>query len=210
MAGRQQPRMRVIAAVPGVLALAALLAACAPRAIRGGEGTENPQIDVPALSTKLDRADLDYMVQSNLDALYQSKFWVGQVEGSRDRPVVAIWPIQNATSEHLSDQMLMLLSSVETSLVNSGDVRVVDRARQEALAREIGIQQGAIYDPGSARKLGRMIGAQYFFTGKITSVDEKLSGVRRVQYKLFLQVLEVETGLVEFQHESSRTKAIKG
>ena len=89
-------------------------------------------------------------------------------------------------------------------------MRVVNRERQESLAREIGIQQGAIFDPASARRLGRMLGAEYFLTGKITSVDERLAKVRRVQYKLFLQVLEIETGLVEFQNESSRTKAVKG
>ena len=71
--------------------------------------------------------------------------------------------------------MLTLLSSIETALVNTGDVIVVDRASQESLAREIGIQQGAIYDPSSAQRLGRQLGAQYFFTGKITSIDENSS-----------------------------------
>jgi len=196
-------------AVTGLLALLGFVTACQPIAYRGGEGTDNQQIDVPALSTKLDRADIEFMVQKNLDALYQSRFWVTDVEGAAKRPVIAIWPIQNATSEHLGDQMLMLLSSIETSLVSSGDVRVVNRERQEALAREVGIQQGAIYDPSAARRLGRMLGAEYFITGKVTSIDERMKNVRRVQYTLFLQVLEIETGLVEFQQESSRTKALK-
>jgi len=123
--------------------------------------------------------------------------------------VVAIWPIQNATTQHLDDQMLTLLSSIETALVNTGDVRVVDRSRQEALAREIGIQHGAVYDPASAQRLGRQLGAKYFFTGKITSVDERLSNMRRVQYSLFLQVIEIETGLIQFQNEVTRTKALE-
>jgi curli biogenesis system outer membrane secretion channel CsgG len=207
----RRARARIRALRGAALAVSVLAAAgCQPRAIRGGEGTDNQQIDVPALSTTLDRADLDYMVQANLDALYASNFWIREIEGTESRPVLAIWPVQNATSEHLGDQMLMLLSSIETSLVQSGDVRVVNRERQESLAREIGIQQGAIFDPASARRLGRMLGAEYFLTGKITSVDERLAKVRRVQYKLFLQVLEIETGLVEFQNESSRTKAVKG
>ena len=50
---------------------------------------------------------------------------------------------------------------------------------------------------------------QYFFTGKISSVDEKLSGLRRIQYSLFLQVIEIETGIIEFQNEVTRSKAIK-
>ena len=51
---------------------------------------------------------------------------------------------------------------------------------------------------------------KYFFTGKITSVEELMNKLKRVQYSLFLQVLEIETGLIEFQNEVTRSKAIKG
>jgi TolB-like protein len=166
-------------------------------------------MDQPAMSTTLDKADIDYMVSGNLDALYNSKFWMGEVKGSSAPPIVAIWPIQNATTEHLDDQMLTLLSSMETSLINSGQVQVVAKESQAELAREIGIQQGAIYDPTQAARLGRQLGARYFVTGKLTNVDERLEKTRRVQYSLFVQILEIETGLVKFQNESSRSKALK-
>jgi hypothetical protein len=105
--------------------------------------------------------------------------------------------------------MLTLLSSIETALVNTGAVLVVDRSRQQDLAQEIGIQQDTIYDQRSAQRLGRQLGAQYFFTGKITSVDERLNNTRRVQYTLFLQVIEIETGIIRFQNEVARSKALK-
>lgn len=192
------------------LVLVALISAgCAPRAMRGGEGTANPDLDRPAMSTGLDRDDVTFMVDGYLARLESSPFWQQTIKGAAKPPVVAIWPIRNATSEHLDDQMLMLLSSIETSLVNTSSVAVVDRSRQEELAREIGIQQGDIYDPASAQRLGRMLGAKYFFTGKITGNDEKLNKMRRVQYSLFLQVLEIETGLIKFQDQVDRTKAIE-
>jgi len=183
--------------------------ACAPRAMRGGEGTANPNMDQPAMSTQLDKADIDYLVSENLEALYSSRAWIRDVEGAPQPPVLAIWPIQNATSEHLDDQMLMLLSSLEASLINSGDVTVVAKQRQADLAREIGIQQGAIYDQRYAAQLGKQLGARFFLTGKLTSVDERLEKTRRVSYVLFTQVLEIETGIVKFQHETARTKALK-
>ena len=191
-----------------LIALVASLA-CAPRAMRGGAGTENPGMDNPAMSTTLDRTDIDYLVSQNLDALYASRFWLTEIEGDTAQPIFAIWPIENSTSEHLADQMLTLLSSIETSLVNSGRVQVVAKSSQAALAREIGIQQGAIYDPESAVRLGKQLGASYFVTGKITGVDERLQKTRRIQYSLFLQVLEIETGLVKFQNEATRSKALK-
>jgi hypothetical protein len=193
-----------------LLLMLATTQACAPRAMRGGEGTENPDMDRPAMSVKLDRDDITYLVADYLERLEASPFWQQTIKGASRPPVVAIWPIQNATSQHLDDQMLTLLSSIETSLVNTGSVQVVDRSRQAELAYELGIQHTPEYDPASAQKLGRQLGAKYFFTGKITSVDERLSNLRRVQYSLFLQVVEIETGLLKFQNEVTRSKAVKG
>ncbi len=191
----------------GCLSLVAL--ACAPQAMRGGEGTANPDLDAPALSIKLDREDINYLVADYLKALEDSRFWKSEVEDAGNRTLVAIWPITNETSQHIDDQMATLLSSIETALVNTGDVRVVDRARQEALVREVGIQRGSAYDPASAQRMGRQLGVKYFFTGKISSVDEKLAKMRRIQYSLFLQVIEIETGIIEFQNEVTRSKAVK-
>jgi TolB-like protein len=201
--------MTKIAPGLAILALVALGLGCSPKVLRGGEGTENPNLDQPALSTSLDKADLDYLVKQNLGPLFESRFWTRDIEGKPGEPVVAIWPIQNATSEHLEDQMLQLLSSIETTLVNSGEVRVVARARQEQLAQEIHYQSNPIFDPEAAQRLGRQLGAQYLVTGKLTGVDERLEKTRRIQYSLFLQVLEVETGIVKFQNESARSKAIQ-
>jgi penicillin-binding protein activator len=202
---RRETRILIL----GLIATLGTSVACAPRAMRGGAGTDNPGMDAPAMSTTLDRADIDYLVSQNIEALYSSRFWLGEIAGEGTPPIFAIWPIENSTSEHLEDQMLTLLSSIETSLVNSGEVQVVAKSRQAALAREIGIQQGAIYDAERAARLGRQLGASYFVTGKITGVDERLQKTRRVQYSLFLQVLELETGLVKFQHEATRSKALK-
>ena len=194
----------------GMAGLLAVQSGCAATAMRGGEGTENPNLDRPAMSVALDRDDITYLVADYLKSLEASPFWQQTIKGAAKPPTVAIWPIQNATTQHLDDQMLTLLSSIETSLVNTNRVRVVDRSSQEALAREIGIQQGPMYDPSTAQRFGRQLGVQYFFTGKITSVDERLNNVRRVQYSLFLQVVEIETGLIRFQNEVSRSKAVKG
>jgi len=190
-------------------ALVLVSSGCAPRALRGGEGTANPDLDRPAMSVLLDRDDITYLVDGYLGRLESSAFWQQRVKGSARQPILAIWPIRNATSQHLDDQMLWLLSSIETSLINSGAVAVVDRSRQEELAREIGIQQGSIYDPASAQRLGRQLGAQYFVTGKITSVDERLNKKHRVQYSLFLQIIEIETGVIRFQDQIDRSKQIE-
>lgn len=198
------------AALALIAAAAVAVSGCAASAVRGGPGTENPDLDRPAMSTTLDRDDITYLVDDYLKRLEASPFWQDTIKGAAVEPVVAIWPIQNATTQHLDDQMLTLLSSIETALVNTGRVRVVDRSTQDTLIQEIGMQQGANFDPRTAQRLGRQLGAQYFFTGKITSVDERLNSTRRVQYSLFLQVIEIETGQIRFQNEVTRSKALKG
>jgi hypothetical protein len=181
--------------------------ACHPKAVRGGEGTDNPDLDEGALSTGLDREDLTYLSNKNLSALMASKVWA-EWRGQPKQPVIAIWPIKNDTTEHLDDQMLSLLSEMETELVNGGVVAVVSRERQAEMMAEANLQQTADFNPSLAAQIGRQIGAQYFITGKLQAVDERNHKTRRVQYFLYMQVVEVETSAIKFQTKSERSKAL--
>jgi uncharacterized protein (TIGR02722 family) len=192
-----------------LIGVSVVLTGCGPKAVRGGAGTGNPELDELAMSVKLDRADIEYLVSQNIRALSTSKLWNNTIEKAETPPVLAIWAIQNATSQHIDDQMNALLASIETYMVNSGDVRVVSRERQQKLVNELRLQQSEMYDPQTIGRIGKQLGAAYFVTGKISSVEERLKKTRRVQYSLTLQVLEIETGLIVFQNEASRSKAVK-
>lgn len=181
---------------------------CKPKAVRGGPGTSNPNLDKGAMSTTLDRVDIEYLVNENLAAMFSSPFWGRDVQGAPQAPIVAIWPIKNATSQHLDQQMLQLLSEIETQMINSGAVNVVSRERQAEMVAEAQLQNSDLYNQATAARLGAQLGAKYYITGKITSTDERFDGERRVQYSLFLQVIEVETSMIKFQHTSERSKAI--
>ncbi|HWV37414.1 MAG TPA: hypothetical protein VN033_02940 [Vulgatibacter sp.] len=197
--------------IHGALAALVALAAtsCAgPTAVRGGHGTDLPDLDKAAMSTGLDKVDLDYLMKENLDKLFASRAWA-RFRGAPEEPVVAIWPIRNDTTEHIENQLNTLLATVESRMVESGDVRVVSRERQREMAQEVGLQNtNAVYDPALAARLSKQVGAQYFLTGKIQAVDERAEGERRVQYTLTLQLIEVETSVIEFQNSTARTKAI--
>lgn len=201
-----RPSSRVSLLLAAVCLLSAG-AACKPKAIRGGPGTENPDFDEGAMSTGLDRKDLEALVNENMNALMGSPVW-GQWRGSGDPVVIAIWPIKNDTTEHLDDQMLTLLSDMETSLLSSGVVSVVSRERQQEMIAEANLQNTADFDQAMAAGLGKQIGADYFITGKLQAVDERINKERRVQYTLFMQVIDVETSLLKFQTKSERTKGI--
>lgn len=194
--------------LPAVLAVS-LVAGCAgPTAVRGGPGTENPNLDEDAMSTGLDRKDLEYLMQQTIEKLMASRAWA-EFRSMPQAPVVAIWPIRNDTSEHIENQLNTLLATLESRMVESGDVAVVSRERQREMAEEVGLQNtNAVYDPATVARLSKQVGARYFLTGKIQAVDERMDGERRVQYTLTMQLIEVDTSLIKFQHTASRTKAI--
>ncbi len=188
---------------------ASLLVAC------GGPGyvrdTDNPDIDKYAMSTGLDKKDLERLFKQNSKSLMESgamKRWRRMSQNGKEA-TVAIFRIKNKTTEHINSQLESLLSDFETTLVNSGEVSVVSQENQDTmLLKEIKRQQSRIFDRDKAAQFAKQMGAQYFVTGKIFTSDEKTGSERRVQYFLFMQAIEIETGVVRWQNKASLTKGL--
>jgi uncharacterized protein (TIGR02722 family) len=196
--------------VAGLLALLAALvvAGCGgPAYVRG---KDNPEIDEYAMSTGLDKKDLEDLFDQNSKSLLDSGAMKRWKNASRDgkEETVAIFQVKNETSEHIDSQLDALLSKFETQLVNSGYVTVISHERQRALVEELKLQQSAAFDPDKAAQLGRQLGAKYFVTGKVYDSAEKTGDERRVQYFLFMQAIETETGAIRWQNEANLTKGL--
>jgi len=58
-------------------------------------------------------------------------------------------------------------------------------------------------------KYGRQLGVKYYVTGKAQSAEERTEDERRVQYWLFMQVIDVETSAIKWQHKAYVTKAVR-
>jgi penicillin-binding protein activator len=180
------------------------LAGCSqPKAVRGDD-VEG--LDDQAMSTGLDRRDLQKLLAENMSAMETSavvKRWEGE-----NQPTLSVLPFRNETSEHIDSSLDALISDVETTLINGGHVRVISIEQQGGLMAEIKKQQGDGFDQGQTAAWGRQLGAKYIITGKVFTTDEMMNDERRVQYYLFMQVLEVETGQILFQNKAAVTKAI--
>ncbi len=196
--------MRLSQTVSCLLLSSTLTLACGgARAVRGDD-VEG--LDTDAMSTGLDRRDLQKLKAENMNALDGAavvKRWE-----SENRPQLAVLPFRNETSEHIDSALDALISDIETDLINAGHVAVISLENQANLLAEIKRQQGEGFDQGKAAAIGRQMGVKYIITGKVFSTDEKLKGERRVQYYLFMQVLEVETGQILFQNKAALTKAM--
>jgi uncharacterized protein (TIGR02722 family) len=196
-------KLRRLTTLTLTLLLGAQVVACGPKAVRGDD-VEG--LDTEAMGTGLDRRDLQKLLSENMSALEASpviKRWESEAQ-----PQLAVLPFKNETSEHIDSGLNALISDIETTLINAGHVSVISLENQTALMAEIKKQQGEGFDQGKAAAVGRQIGVKYIVTGKVYSTDEKMKGERRVQYYLFMQVLEVETGQIRFQNKAALTKAI--
>jgi uncharacterized protein (TIGR02722 family) len=187
----------------------ALLTGCGPSAqptvVRGDDV---PWLDEPAMSTGLDRRDLEQLLAENMSSLQASAWW-SSVEGiGGDKAVVAVMPMENQTTEHVDSQLHALIGMVETELVQSGKFDVVASQLRDQIIEELRLQQGAEFDQSRAVTLGRQLGVHYFITGRVVDTSERTADMRRVQYTMFMQVISVETAVIEWQHQSELTKGI--
>ena len=178
---------------------------CGKEVVRG---SNDPSIDNNALSTGLDKDDIQRALKETLNNLRAAPV-MNEWRSTNPPPNVAIFPIQNSTSEHIDSMLDALLGEAESWLVESGTVQVISRERQTQMIREVEGQQTAAFNPAHAAKYGKQLGAKYFITGKISGNDERSEDMRRVQYFLFLQVIDVETSAIKWQRKTYITKAIK-
>ncbi len=198
-----RPFAVLVSALCACVASASL--ACGPEVVRGAN---DPSIDAHALSTGLDKDDIQRALRETLDNLRAAPV-MNEWRVTHPSPNVAIFPFQNSTSEHIDSMLDALLGEAETWLVDSGTVQVLSRERQNQMIREVEGQQNAVFNPSNAAKYGKQLGARYFITGKVSGNDERTADMRRVQYFLFLQVIDVETSAIKWQRKAYITKAVK-
>ena len=187
-----------------LVALALSLAACGPTYVRG---SQVQGLDDQAMSTGIDKRDIEQLMHENLTAMMSSPLAHGW-SADRSKPTLAIYPLANETSEHIDSQLNALLSDVETFLVNSQLVTVVSVERQRQMIEELEKQHGGGFDPKHVAAYNKQLGAKYYVTGKVFTSDERVEDQRRVQYFMFMQVIDVATSAVAWQNKAAFTKAV--
>lgn len=190
-----------------------LLTACAPAPVTGVatyiRDTDDPTLDDSAMSTGLDRRDLERVFDREIRDFLGSPFHAGVARrAGAASPTIAIVPFLNQTSEHIDTQLDALLSKFEVTLVGARTLRVVSLENHPELIQQIEAEQSPLFDRRSAARVGRLLGVDYLLTGKVFDRAERTSDARRVQYFLFMQAIGVEDGVVVWQGEAGLTKAL--
>lgn len=113
------------------------------------------------------------------------------VQGNGKKPVVIVGMIQNRTSEYIEPETF--IKDVEREFINSGMVRVVQNAVFREKLREERADQNEFASPETQSKWGRELGADFMLFGVITSTTDSYKNEKVVNYKVNLELANLET-----------------
>jgi uncharacterized protein (TIGR02722 family) len=179
-------------------ALAALsLVACSGPQVRYGDAKAVETVGVNYGST-----DLQAIGESMARSLLQSK----AISGSKDAPIVTVAEVKNKTTEY--NDTRVITDKIRTQLVKSGQVKfAVNINEMQNQVDELKRQnQSGLYKNNTVSKTGNMQGAKYRIEGSISSIIKQNKNVKDVFYIFNLNLINNESGLIEWADEKEIRK----
>ena len=177
--------------------LVAALAACSGPQVRYGDSKAVETTTVDYGST-----DLQSIAESMTRSLLQTK----AISGSRDAPTITVADVKNKTSEYIDTRVIT--DKIRTQLMKSGQVRfAVSVSEMQNQTDELKRQnQSGLYKNSTIAKTGNMQGAQYRIEGSISSIVKQTKDIKDVYYVFNLNLINNETGLLEWSDEKEIRK----
>lgn len=174
-----------------------LLVACSGPQVRYGDAKQIETVNADYGST-----DLQMIAEAMTRSLLQSK----AISGSKDAPIVTLADVKNKTSEYIDTRVIT--DKIRTQLLKSGQVRfAVSVSEMQNQTEELKRQnQSGLYKNSTISKTGNMQGAQYRIEGSIASIVKTNKDVKDVYYVFNLNLINNESGLIEWADEKEIRK----
>jgi uncharacterized protein (TIGR02722 family) len=181
------------------ITISLILAACSSPQVRYGDSKA-----VETVNTDYGSTDLQMIAEAMTRSLLQSK----AISASKDAPIVTLADVKNKTAEYIDTRVIT--DKIRTQLVKSGQVRfavsITEMPNQvDELKRQ---NQTGLYKNSSISKTGNMQGAQYRIEGSISSIVKNNKDVRDVFYVFNLNLINNESGLIEWADEKEIRKTL--
>ncbi len=174
--------------------VAVSLCACGSK-VQYGDATAVETLTVDFGSTDLQMI-AEKMVQSLLSA---------PVIQEGHLPVLQVSTVRNTTREHIDTKAIT--DKIRTTLLNSGKVRFTAAELRPEVIQELEYQRQSGYVDQETRKpVGKQVGADFILTGDITSIAKQKDDTRDVYYKITLNLVDLETGLIAWADEKEIRK----
>lgn len=182
----------------GVAALIAFSIGCSGPEVRYGDAQA-----VETLTVDFGSTDLQMIAEEMINSLLATN-----VVDPATRPVLYVAAVRNKTSEHIDTKSIT--DKIRTTLLKSGRFRF--SAAQE-FARELEgqyqHQASNKADKTTGVEYGRQIGAEYMLGGEITAIKKSEGRYKDVYYKFTLNLVSIETALIEWADEKEIRKGSK-
>ncbi len=180
--------------LPILIVLALSLGACGTK-VQYGDPTAVETLTVDFGSTDLQMI-AEKMVQSLLSA---------PVIQEQDRPVLQVATVKNKTSEHIDTKSIT--DKIRTTLLNSNKVQfTAAELRQEVLDELEYQRQSGYVDPATRKPVGKQVGTDYLLAGEIAAIKKSRGGTKDAYYKITLNLVDLETGLIAWADEKEIRK----
>jgi uncharacterized protein (TIGR02722 family) len=181
-----------------LLVLVTLSCSACSKRVEYGDPTAQETLTIDFGST-----DLQMIAEKMVESLLASP-----VVQLGNRPVVLVCGIGNKTDEHIDTKAIT--DKIRTTLVRSGAVRFVADEVREEVVRELNYQNDSGFVKPETRKwIGKLVGAGYLLIGEITSIRKKAGRETDLYFKITLNLVEIETGLIRWAEEKEIRKGRK-
>ena len=157
---------------------------------------------VETVTTEFGSTDLQTIAETMARSLLVS----GVVAESREAPTITVSEVRNKTTEYIDTRVIT--DKIRTQLTRSGKVRfAVSINEMQNQVDELKRQnQTGLYSSQSKTRMGNMTGAKYRVEGAISSIIKQNKNVRDVFFVFNLNLINNETGLVEWADEKEIRK----
>lgn len=156
------------------------------------------------LSTGFSFSDLSQVADAMVSSMLTSPA-TQQITSEGQRPILIVDRVRNDSDQHIDTESIT--DSIRTELIQSGVFRFTDKVSRDWQREEINWQnQSGMVASSAAVQKGRQLGAQYMVTGRIVSYSERTHEVERKSYKFTLNLINLDTGIIEWAGEKPITK----
>jgi len=184
-------------AILSALLYAIILTACSGPQVKYGDAKS-----VETVTADFGSTDLQTIAEAMTRSLLQTKV----ISGSRDAPIITVAEVKNKTSEYIDTRVIT--DKIRTQLMKSGQVRfAVNINEMQSQVDELKRQnQSGLYKNSTISKTGNMEGAKYRVEGSIASIVKQTKDVKDVYYVFNLNLINTESGLLEWSDEKEIRK----
>lgn len=159
---------------------------------------------VETVTTDFGSTDLQMIAEKMVNSLLASPI----ISDGR-QPVFYVQTVRNKTDEHIDTTAVT--DKIRVTLLKSGRVKFTAIADvKDELLNQLEFQASSgMVDPATAKSIGKLVGADYFLYGELTSIRKSAGRVKDVYYKFTLNLVNIQNGLIEWADEKEIRKQAK-